>query len=1273
MKGRYPRGEQAPIPGSRDRPPPLSWMLLFLILLLLTVQAQAQSREPYQLPTYPSRRRYEDDAFEKVTAMLEAHDRFHLRNWLNADPTVGRTVLVRLLRDPSNDERARVVAQTLESVSTSAVDRALVDFVTRNTSAARRSVLDAFEQMDQLRIAVRREGFNDRIHTAIARHAPSMADAIIDALDRLGFEQGVAEALYFKANAIEFFTDEDLPINLEKAIRIFRKYGNLRGQFNCYWREASYFWFSPHREKAEQLFDEYIRLLDTSEDPLLQIYLHYTLEGERAHPEEKWPLLKALPGLPVEKVRLLLRMSGEEHSYLPEVEAIIDAVEDPVILTRLEWMVYQHDYLRDDPLSVEWGYRAVDGAESLGYDISAFPFLGLSRQTPPLPAAPMMLWQLSGALGARADIPSSLAAKDRALHDLDASADLWTEDQIRVMRSVLLSDEGDDLRKLGDYSRALDTSEQGLQLLESTGEWHFSKLACRSIASTYTDLGDFRSAEAVLERALAIPDPVYNFAPVLLGELNLNFHRYDEALRWLERAKEDLDQIERGKWWRDYRTELLTRLWMELGQWDKALDSATELEKTSRAAMIAQSPRGELLIAEGDLEAAEGIYRRRLEETRGKSLKGKEADALKNLGRIDCRRRRFETGLDYLDRALALSRALGNLQEEQRTLNELALCQMDAGNRTGAASTFDDAVRVAETLVDYPGIWTARFYLGQIAEEERNPSLALEQYRAAADAVEAVAAHIRVDTYKASFLEDKTKIYDRLIRLLGPTQPEEAFYFSEKRRAQAYLDSVRARGLPIAAADPRLNEERARSRQRLIGTQVALRNELTRPPEKRDEGLIARLQQQLIEARRDHADVIRRVQLQRGTETYKAGWTTPVRVESVQSRVLHDGEALIEYVVADHDVFAFVVTSKRVRFYTLPSDRTQVTEDVASLLTPFRQLKEGRVDLLHLDFDVELAYRLYQRIFEPLEPALNGLDELLIVPDDALHYLPFESLPRSPKKGAVNRRVRYEEYANVDWLLQHYTIRYAVSASSLEASPVQTAESNDRLVAFAEPLPGGENVLRQKAVLRGASAPDALAGAFIPIPEAHREVLSVSRRMSAGTRVLVLEGEKANERAFFENAPDADYLHFAVHSFVDDRFPDFSSLVLSPDTNDDGLLQSFEIMQTHLHSRLVTLSACETGLGRLFRGEGVLGLKRAFLVAGARSVLLSLWSIEDSTADFMDDFYGRLAAGTGPAEAVRATKLDYLKRRRPLGGGRSLSLSHPFFWAPLTLTVSTTN
>jgi len=203
--------------------------------------------------------------------------------------------------------------------------------------------------------------------------------------------------------------------------------------------------------------------------------------------------------------------------------------------------------------------------------------------------------------------------------------------------------------------------------------------------------------------------------------------------------------------------------------------------------------------------------------------------------------------------------------------------------------------------------------------------------------------------------------------------------------------------------------------------------------------------------------------------------------------------------------------------------------------------------------------------------------------------------------------------------------------------------------------------------LRGAAL-DTYLPKLGSLPKSGIEVSTIARLLRPKLQnESVFLSDQARESEFLRNGPSAGYIHFAVHSFPNDQQPYYSALVLSPDADNDGLLQTFEIMQTHLTARLVTLSSCETISGKLYKGEGLLGLRRVFLMAGAESVVVSFWSVDDSTADFMEAFYSNIAAGQGIPEALTKAKIQYLDKNLAINGVQ-ISLSNPYFWAPFSVS-----
>jgi len=226
------------------------------------------------------------------------------------------------------------------------------------------------------------------------------------------------------------------------------------------------------------------------------------------------------------------------------------------------------------------------------------------------------------------------------------------------------------------------------------------------------------------------------------------------------------------------------------------------------------------------------------------------------------------------------------------------------------------------------------------------------------------------------------------------------------------------------------------------------------------------------------------------------------------------------------------------------------------------------------------------------------------------------------------------------------------------------------LLAIADPSPASGTAISKDLLdwpLRSAG----LSQAFPPLPRAAEEIERIGDLFDkAGTTLLV--GAAATESRYKALAGRFRFVHLATHAVAADERPLYSTLILTPEpgTGEDGALQAYEILRCPLEASLVVLSACETALGPVGRGEGLAGLVAAFRQAGARSVVATQWSIDESAADLMAAFYKALTAGRGTADALREAKLSVLKKRLRLGTVE-ISLAHPFFWAPFVLIGGT--
>jgi CHAT domain-containing protein len=273
-----------------------------------------------------------------------------------------------------------------------------------------------------------------------------------------------------------------------------------------------------------------------------------------------------------------------------------------------------------------------------------------------------------------------------------------------------------------------------------------------------------------------------------------------------------------------------------------------------------------------------------------------------------------------------------------------------------------------------------------------------------------------------------------------------------------------------------------------------------------------------------------------------------------------------------------------------------------------------------------------------------------------LHYLPFETL-RAAGPGIPPQ-----------CLIERFPISYMPSVSvlaELEKRAPARARRFD-LLAYGDPA-------YARAVGPSSTSEDLVRGIyesagvrFPPLPNTRREVEAVGRLFPAERTKIFLGTDATEASVKHMNLSDYRLVHFATHAIVDDRIPARSGVVFSLVNTglEDGILRMNEVFNLEMSADLVVLSACQTGLGSLIRAEGMVGLTRAFLYAGARRVAVSLWDVNDLTApDFMQSFYRGLRQGEAPASALRSAKIEMLHSDSPVR-------ANPYFWAPFVLEAA---
>lgn len=324
----------------------------------------------------------------------------------------------------------------------------------------------------------------------------------------------------------------------------------------------------------------------------------------------------------------------------------------------------------------------------------------------------------------------------------------------------------------------------------------------------------------------------------------------------------------------------------------------------------------------------------------------------------------------------------------------------------------------------------------------------------------------------------------------------------------------------------------------------------------------------------------------------------------IQTQLAHD-DVLIEY-YEGNEWLAFVVTPKSIRAVRLGKP------DVKNMVANFRKDIQDRNSTAYKRSGEQLVKAILSK---PLGYA--DTSKLTVVPHGALHYLPFSGLPHGK-----------------NFIADKYSVRLIPSASVLEFIPVRKSVTPESLLVVGNPKLRSEK---------------------FNLPYAEKEATAISSRVS-GAKLLVQED--AREDVLKRESSKYAYLHFATHALFTPETPELSGLLLRGGANDDGLLTAAEIYGMKLKSKLVTLSACETGLGDIANGDDVLGLTRALLYAGADSVVTSFWKVDDkSTSKLMVNFYNYLG---------KYNKRSALQKARK--SIRSGKYRHPYYWAAFELT-----
>ena len=552
----------------------------------------------------------------------------------------------------------------------------------------------------------------------------------------------------------------------------------------------------------------------------------------------------------------------------------------------------------------------------------------------------------------------------------------------------------------------------------------------------------------------------------------------------------------------------------------------------------------------------------------------------------------------------------------------------------------------------------ARAMAGQFQQKKNTPAL-LEAGELLAE------AHAIMSSLIGSFDNNRSKMavyreylqeFDRTIAIYtqladataDPIWLRRAFEFSETGKGLLQYIQVQENKSRRRAAVP---DALAGEEKRLHDQLTALRKQLYETGEATVSAQADSLREQLFDLNRRYEAVQKAIQAI-APGFFAADASLPVlQLDSLQAR-LRPGEGLLEFFAGDSTFTAFLLRADTLVFFKI-SAKKAVENDIALLrdaMTRYFISPQKNADryLLAANDYAGAACRLYQTLLAPFGALLP--ERLTIVPDGALAYLPFEAL-------LVEKPIRADRFHLHHYVANDKTLRYACSAAllremeNLSRTPAPPRSGSVLALApfFDQTTAWSDSLL----ALRMRSGQPELA----PLPYSGEEVFKVAQLTGGKTRI----GAEATKAAFQGEVAQYPVLHLATHARANDLAGDYSYLVFAPDAgrpNTERLYVS-EIYDLSLNAELVTLSACETGLGPMLRGEGIVSIARAFASAGARSIVQSQWAVNDAqTRRLMEFFYQNLKSGQPKDQALRNARAEYLRRGEQ---------AHPYFWAGFIL------
>jgi len=871
----------------------------------------------------------------------------------------------------------------------------------------------------------------------------------------------------------------------------------------------------------------------------------------------------------------------------------------------------------------------------------------------------------------------------------------------------------------GDSSQALEFFQKSLSLSEESGDKLAVANALDKLGNAHRRLGNYALALEYAQRSLQLSQELGNkrqiiFAVITIGEIHRVQSNYGHALEYFHRGlalseelgnKKEfaraLDRIGLVHYWQGDYARALESL-------QKALTLSNDLGSKSSIAST-MSHMGQVYSQQGDYALALEFYQRALALREALGEKWGVADTAGSLGDVYLLQGNYSQALEYLQKSLTVSEELNLKRDAAFALYNIAIVHEKQGNYAKALEAASRSAAIARQIGSREYLWNALAVAGQSHRALNDLAKARQAFEEAIRIVESIRSNIVGDEARTSYFTKAQKLYELYVDLLmelhrqRPSEGHDAaaLQASERARARSLLEILMESHADIRqGVDPVLLERERTLRQRL---NAAAERQVRFLSGKHTLEQAALVRKEVAELTASLQDVEARIRLK--SPRY-AALTQPVPLSLKEIQQLLDQDTLLlEYALGEDRSYLWAVTQTAIKSYELPkrAEIEKSAKEVYSWLTAgyrgerFIGGQRPSPAVVGATRYTEESIRLSRMVFAPVASQL-ATKRLLIVSDGVLQYIPFAALP---DPAAMNRKGKAEQpllvnheivslpSASVLAVLRREFATRAPAPKSVAvlADPVfEEADERVRIATAsngttrggAEPTASKESkvddraansrfILERALSLQPSTGEDGKVRAGLNIsrlPFTRREAAAILAAAPAGAGIQSLDFRASRATATNSELSQYRIVHFATHGLLNSERPELSGIILSlVDENgrpQDGFLRLHEIYNLSLNAELVVLSACQTGLGKEIKGEGLIGLTRGFMYAGSPRVVASLWKVDDvATAELMQRFYRHMLTNKRrPAAALRAAQVEM--RRQP-------RWQSPYYWAAFQL------